>query len=241
MLKFTFLTLFCFCLLSTACKHVNNNPCDNLFIIGNNYFLTGEFAKAEKEFMLSLKEDNMHANAYYGIAIIKQVNSQNNESIKYLDKAIEANPELFLAYYSKGAAYHALGKPIEAIEQFNKAIKIKEDAYFIFYSRAISKFESEDFNGAISDMNIYLKYDSTNAMAYYYKGVFKGEEKDYAGAIADLSNAIQLGFDKPQVYLYRGVYRSNLMQKDLACKDFFTAKANGSKKADDYIETYCQN
>ena len=75
-----------------------------------------------------IKADKDIATEYYnkGVVLVKQ-SQQTEEAIKMFDRALEINPQLAEAYFSKGVALRMLGKYEEALKVLNKASKINKE------------------------------------------------------------------------------------------------------------------
>lgn len=66
-------------------------------------------------------------------------------------KAVEADPNMDIAFYEMGAAYQELNQHAKAIEAFNKAIAIKSNNAGYFYARCVSESWISQFADATRD------------------------------------------------------------------------------------------
>jgi tetratricopeptide (TPR) repeat protein len=65
--------------------------------------------------------------------------------------AVQADPNMDIAYYEMGAAYQELNQHAKAIEAFNKAIALKNNNAGYFYARCVSESWTSKFAEATSD------------------------------------------------------------------------------------------
>jgi len=83
---------------------------------------------------------------------------------------IRSKPDYVFAYYSRGFAYHAIGKYDLAIEDYTEAIRIQPDdaeAYFLRGNTYLNKWE---YNLAILDYTKVIHINPDYAEAYYQRG-----------------------------------------------------------------------
>ncbi len=59
------------------------------------------------------------------------------EAIKYFNRAIEINPNLYHTWYEKGNSLGILGEIDEAIECYDKAIELKPEFHEAWFNKAI--------------------------------------------------------------------------------------------------------
>ncbi len=74
------------------------------------------------------------------------------EAIASLDKALEINPDLDLAWNNHGAALFSLGKHQEAIADYDKAIEINPDYHEAWYNKAASYAQQNDLDSALKNL-----------------------------------------------------------------------------------------
>jgi tetratricopeptide (TPR) repeat protein len=68
-------------------------------------------------------------------------------------KAIEANPELVLAYINRGCFYDAQGDYDLAIEDFSKAIAVDPRFVAAYNNRAVSYYSKTEYDKAWEDIH----------------------------------------------------------------------------------------
>ena len=101
------------------------------------------------------------------------------------NKAIELDPENFMAYNNRGNARNYLRDYDEALLDFDKSLEINSH-HNTYFNRGVTKECLNDFENAIEDYNksLELKNDdvqvlSKRAFAQYKLENYKTEEKTY--------------------------------------------------------------
>ncbi|MDA0711224.1 MAG: tetratricopeptide repeat protein, partial [bacterium] len=115
-------------LLDPLQNEMENRP-DVLFDLGHSYERSGKIKSAETVFLrlLSLFPDHAGANNYLGYMLAER-GDRLNEAIRYIQKAVSAEPQNGAYLDSLGWVYFQMGKYREAMEWLMKAIAIEEEA-----------------------------------------------------------------------------------------------------------------
>jgi tetratricopeptide (TPR) repeat protein len=87
------------------------------------------------------------------------------KALKYLDRAIQLNPQKIEAYTGRGIAYQRLGKFDLAIENFNQAIKLELSGEN-YRGRGSCYLQFRQYDKALADYNTMIKL-SPNELGYY--------------------------------------------------------------------------
>ena len=93
------------------------------------------------------------------------------ETIAILNRTIEREPSLAIAYYSRGNYKAKNMRRQEAELDLTKAILLDKDFKEAYYERGICRLESENFEGAISDFSEAIKFNYNRVDAYYFRGM----------------------------------------------------------------------
>jgi tetratricopeptide (TPR) repeat protein len=125
---------------------------------------------------------------------------QTDEAIAQYNKALEINPELAKAYYTRGMAYRSEEKINEALQDFNKAIEINPDYAVAYHARSLvysllgkGDLAVQDMNHAIGlDGNVVRGIDPGMALAYYKLGVAYLNMGNYLLAQGFLGKSLKL-------------------------------------------------
>lgn len=114
-------------------------------------------------------------------------------AIKDYTKAIQINPNSFVAYNNRGLSKLKLKDFKGAIADYTKAIEIDPNKEISYSHRAMAKSALNDEYGAIADTNKAIELDPSKAVNYYGRGTSKYQLGDYNGACEDAKKAIKLG------------------------------------------------
>lgn len=121
----------------------------------------------------------------------------NNEgeylkAIEILNKAIEIDPNLALAYNNRGWSYLELGQYEQAISDCNKAIDLDPRLALAYSNRGLAYVKLSHYEQALADCNKAIDLNPNLALAYTNRGqAYIGLGK-YDEAIADFDKALRL-------------------------------------------------
>ena len=115
-------------LLEPLQDEMENRP-DVLFDLGHSYERAGRIQDAENVFLrlLSLYPDHAGANNYLGYMLAER-GERLKEAIRYIQKAVNADPQNGAYLDSLGWVYYQMGQYREAMEWLIKAITVEENA-----------------------------------------------------------------------------------------------------------------
>lgn len=85
------------------------------------YLNSGQYEKALADYQEYLKYDPMNANFWYESGMVQRVMKRNEESVKSLDRAIQLNPKLGVAYLERARAKAQGGNIAGAQQDYQKA------------------------------------------------------------------------------------------------------------------------
>jgi tetratricopeptide (TPR) repeat protein len=158
-----------------------NGPiyCNRGFI----YMGLNQLAKAEEDFMHSIRLAPKHAVAYNNMGALGMNKNQNEKALEYLNKAIELDPDYLDAYSNRATVYCNLKQYNKSIAD-NDFILSKDPKHLRAYlERAIVYIETKDYNKALADLDVALEIDSVNPYVLYNKAVLYEKKDDYANAL----------------------------------------------------------
>jgi len=81
------------------------------------------------------------------------------DAVKEFDKAIEAKPNYYFIFYTRGNAKASLGQYSEAIKDYDKAIQLNPIHAFSFYNRGVAKTKLGYSKSANADIAIARTLD----------------------------------------------------------------------------------
>jgi len=93
---------------------------------------------------------------------------ENNDStLFYYKKSMQAKPDYYLAYQNTGFQYYTMNEPKKALKYFNLAIKYKQDCVEAYIYRGLIFYNNDDYVQALNDFYSALEYAPDNAYAIY--------------------------------------------------------------------------
>ena len=114
-----------------------------------------------------------------------------NNSIIYLNEAIEIEPNDARFYISRGC-FKGTESHEDAIEDYTKAIAIEPNSVFAYRLRGDSKSKLGDYQGAIDDYTKAIDIEPNKAYLYNYRASAKRKLGDNEGADEDDRKAEKL-------------------------------------------------
>lgn len=105
------------------------------------------------------------AGEYYNQGLDLASQGHYSEAIASFDRAIELNPDHFLAWTAKGVAQNELGQYNEAVLSFDKSIQIQPDYYLTWDNRGVALANLGRYSEAVAsyDKSILLEPGHTQA------------------------------------------------------------------------------
>jgi tetratricopeptide (TPR) repeat protein len=170
----------------------------NHLLVGNDFFLKGEFNKAIEEFNIplkndSLKNDSLNFIAYYDIGLALEMSGNYANAIEYYTKAIDIDPDFAMAYYKRGLAKKMTGNNEGSVANLSKAIELKPDFVVAMIEIAHIQSDKKKMEKNLVEMltnSINKKADSD--MLYQYRGLYQYYMGDKKAALSDFDQAIKL-------------------------------------------------
>ncbi|HWT27786.1 MAG TPA: tetratricopeptide repeat protein [Mobilitalea sp.] len=195
-------------LLIMICALTGCSSAGSYYKSGKDYFVSGNYAEAEKSFSSAIKKNPNRADYYidYGMSLIavgKYTTAIKQFDRAYLDKdirMIKANNKRALR--GKGIAYFSMMKYKKAIKQFDLALSISELSKLdmdILYYKGSSLMAIGENENAEKVYDKILSMDSDNTEALYDRASVYRNMGDYAKSLADYDEAITLS---PNNYNY---------------------------------------
>lgn len=142
---------------------------------------------------------------------------------KYIEKAIDLNPELWEAWLQKGTIYAKQKYYKKAIVCYDKSISANTSSGISYYYRAIAHAALKDQAQALNDYNAAVLNSPKNAGFHLGLGNYLMDLKKYDKANVYFSKSIQLDSTLWQAYYKRGVLFFRLGRIAEAIADFNVA------------------
>lgn len=144
-------------------------------------------------------------------------------------------------HFQKGIEKQTNQDFAHAIDEYNLAINIDQSNIDAYFNRGTCNLVLKNYDLAKLDFDKTIKLDSFYFKAYYSRAtVFVGQQK-YKEALPDLDKTIVLSPAYPNALTLRGQIRAYTGNIIGACEDYYFAKSNGDKQADEFIKLYCNN
>jgi len=142
------------------------------------------------------------------------------ESLPYLNRAIELNPDYVNAYNDRGGVYFNLKQYEQALGDCNHALELDPNYVHAYNWRGNVYKSLRRYKQALADYNRTLELNPKYVHAYNNRGNLYSNLKQYEQALADYNRALEL--DPHYVHAYNGrgnIYKS-LRQYEQALVDY---------------------
>jgi serine/threonine-protein kinase len=185
-------------------------------------------------------DEPMSAAAYYQRGMDHEQHKRFKEALADYSKAIELNPKLRDAYFSRSSIYS--GHPPQdkrdykkAVADLTKVLEIAPKDYAARFNRALCHEILKEYDRAIAEYSEVITgktdfsrtvdgEDKSLAHTHHYRGrVYHWRKGDYEKALADYTKALELDPDIEMVNYRRGQVRAGLKKYSEAREDFSTA------------------
>ena len=130
------------------------------FYSDNNYRRT-------MDLILRINEKERSSQDWILLGNVLADNGEPENAVYMYQKALEADPKCYKAYYNLGNYYVEKGQFNQAVENYKKAVKIKQDNPYIYYNLATVYIKLENFNQAKINLNKAIMYKS-NVPEFHY-------------------------------------------------------------------------
>mgnify|MGYP001209466606 CR=1 FL=1 len=165
---------------------------------GNNFYLEGNYDKAEEYYLKAIKADIAYAPAYNNLGNIYLKQNSFVKAINYFSKAIENNNTDPAFYINRAFAYEKTNENKLALSDYNYAIQLSGDNDEYYRKRGLFHTGTSNFDKAISDFNKAILLNPENAENYYHRGIAKLSSRDNMEGQEDLIIAANAGNEKAQ-------------------------------------------
>src|SRR5262249_51647389 len=124
-------------------------------------------------------------------------------ALEKLQRATQADPENFSAWFVRGNCYADLLRYGEAAACFNVCVALRPDFAQCWYSRGLAHAEGKNFRQAIEDYSRAISLQSDLVDAFISRGVAHRELNEISAGIADFNRALDLPGCPNKVYVLR--------------------------------------
>lgn len=117
----------------------------------------------------------------------------NSTSMAGYDKAIQINPNYYLAYYNRGLGYYFLDKSKKAKADWEKVIALNADFSDTYLMLGVLESEKEEWEKAIGFYSQAIEIQNYNSQYYYYRGLAYQVIEEIEKACSDWQEAQKWG------------------------------------------------
>jgi tetratricopeptide (TPR) repeat protein len=117
-----------------------------------------------------------------------------DESMQYLRKVIQIEPDIAIGYVNLGFQQTRLKNYKVAIEYFNKALSLSKDHPMALGNRALARYHLKEYKAALVDVNKSILGYPANSYAYKTRALIYLALKQNDKVCPDLDRAKELGF-----------------------------------------------
>jgi tetratricopeptide (TPR) repeat protein len=167
----------------------------------------------------------------------EQVNQAKYEEAQAkLDKALEIDPNNYLAYYWKGYCFMSTNQLDKAIDNLTQSIVINNNFPEALNTRGLCYGYSKEVEQALADFDRAILLDENFVEAYVNRGSSLIGKKEFELAKADFAQAIKIDPDNGSPHFHRGRIFQILEDWPSAIGDFQKAITKGFVNAESLYE-----
>lgn len=208
---------------------------DRITTIGRNALYFDDYVLSIQYFNQVIKLKPYLSEPYLLRAIAKiQLGDYTGAEID-CNAAIERNPFLPGAYYTRGYIYRQTDQLDKAEKDFSEALIFAPENKTYIAMRADVRAELEEFDLALDDINHLLHREPTSAAMHFEKGSICLRSNDTICALGSFTRATEYDSQNPANWSALGLVQLMLNEQDNALASLSKSIAQGSKWAGDYI------
>jgi tetratricopeptide (TPR) repeat protein len=148
-----------------------------------------------------------------------------DHAIADYNQAFRLDPNLAIAFNSRGQAYANKGDYDRATGDYNGSIRLDPKYAPTFNNRATSYVEKRDYDRATADYSEAIRLDPKYAFALNNPGLAYADKRDYDRAVGDFSETIRLDPKLAIAFYGRANTYREKGDRDRAIEDFREARA----------------
>ncbi|MGK7909250.1 MAG: tetratricopeptide repeat protein [Synechococcus sp.] len=153
-------------------------------------------------------------------AVLFQLGGENQEAIRFYDKALEIKPNDHLAWSNRGIALDQLDRTEEAITSYDKALEFKPDSHEAWYNRGVTLGQLGRTEEAIASYDKALEFKPDKHEAWYNRGNALDQLGRTEEAIASYDKALEFKPDYHEAWSNRGTAMGQLGRTEEAIASF---------------------
>lgn len=170
----------------------------------------------------------------------RKLPEQSAPALADIDRAIQLQPDLGIAFYSRAYITSTLGNQPATIEGYTRAIDLHYQPVKSYTNRGSAQTAAGKYREAIADYSSALRLDPAYFDAYFNRANVYAALGDYKSAIADYDNAIGLNPQDGETYYNRGISHARAGNPSAACADLARAESLSFVPAAAARKEYCR-
>lgn len=178
--------------MAHAMLKVNHEAPFAHIIQGNIYYKDHRPADALKEFEMVIRERPDYSPGYFCASKALNDLGRKNQSIEYLQTALQLESDNAAAYMGLGNSMMENGQAMGALAAYNRAIALDPGLRKVHFNKGSALMKMDDLAAALTEFDAEIRRDRYPS-AYVNKGIVLIELKRPAEAIEALQNAISIG------------------------------------------------
>lgn len=176
---------------------------------GSDLIAKGNIDEAELLFLSGIDSYKDSSSCYNNLGMIKLLKTEIDESIKYLEKALELDPKILEAYQNLGSCYLYKELPDKAENMYVKALQIDPDNFNTYHNLSTLYIQTQQYSKAKKSLEKILQLDEMNYQAAFMLGTIYLSLKEYYPAMANLLYSLRLkdDFNNAKIALAEAYYK----------------------------------
>ena len=195
----------------------------DLLVRGFGLHQKGDLIAAGKIYTKILELQPLHFDALQLNGLLLGQSGKHEEAVKYLQAALDINPNEPNVNNNLGINFHDLGKYEMAIEKYNRAISMKPNYDEAFYNRGLAYQSLGNLDLAQESYEKTNQLNSRHIGALTNLGNVFQLKKNYEDAILCYQKAIDLNSNFAQPFNNRGNLYHDLQMYEKALEDYARA------------------
>ncbi len=199
-----------------------SGPVNDFIALGLTRAQAGDVSGAIEAFEVALAAadnatDSAMPNYYLGL-VYAQGNDMDT-AIDYMESAVEADPEMAVAWVALGSMRLSTGRPVTAIDAFTQALALNPDDPITLTNRGQAYMHISAFDRALDDFNRAIELNPELAAAYFNRGSYYMRQGDPAAAVDDFTSVLDLDASQAAAHFNRAMAYIDLGQTEEAIND----------------------
>ena len=226
--------VLCACWLGIGTTHAQLNT-DRITTIGRNALYFDDYVLSIQYFNQVIKLKPYLSEPYLLRAIAKIQLGDYSGAEQDCNLAIERNPFLPGAYYTRGYVYKLTNELERAERDFSEALIFAPENRTYIAMRADVRAEQENFDQALEDINHLLHREPQSAALHFEKGTICLRSHDTICALNSFAKSTEYDSQNPANWSALGLVQLMMNNPDEAFISLSKSINHGSNWAGDYI------